>query len=341
MNMKDIARALGVSQTTVSLTLSGKADKYGISAETQARIREYVRTVGYVPDSNAAAMASGRTRGVGIIIPSDAREITEAQRAIFFGLLQALHGEGIIPLIQAIDEETCYDGIRALAGRKVEDLVVIGFTAITLCDICPDILPLIRRWHVYLVDHLFSEEPDAASPLAGAVRIGIDRERSFQAAADLLRACGHRTIGTVPAVLYFLKGLIGGPLQFITLPVDDRTEDIYKRGRRMLPAVREAMRENCTAVMLRDDMMALGLAAALREDGCRVPDDISIIGFDNIPATAYAAVPLTTVEVPAQGMLDTLCARLLHGEHGAQDCLLPGRLVKRASVGMAPVLSKI
>lgn len=341
MNMKDIARALGVSQTTVSLTLSGKADKYGISVDTQGRIREYVRTVGYVPDSNAAAMASGRTRGVGILIPSDAREITESQRVIFFGLLQALHREGIVPLIQAIDDETCYDGIRALAGRKVEDLVVIGFTAITLCENCPDILPLIRRRHVYLVDFLFSKEPEEASPLAGAVRIGIDRERSFQEAAHLLQAYGHQTIATVPTVLCFLEGLAAGPLQFLTLPINNSTEDMYQRGRLMLPAVRQAMHEGCTAVMLRDDMMALGLAAALREDGCRVPDDLSIIGFDNIPATAYATVPLTSIEVPAQGMLETLCARLLRNEEGELDCLLPGRLVERASVGMAPTLLKI
>jgi len=340
MNMKDIAKALGVSQTTVSLTLSGKADKYGISVDTQARIREYVRTVGYVPDSNAAAMASGRTRGVGILIPSDAREITESQRAIFFGLLQALHREGIIPLIQAIDEETCYDGIRALAGRKVEDLVVIGFTAITLCENCPDITPLIRRRHVYLVDFLFSEEPEEASPLAGAVRIGIDRVCSFETAAHLLQTCGHQIIATVPAVLYFLKRLVGGPLQFLTLSINDSTEDMYERGRLMLPAVRQAMRDGCTAVMLRDDMMALGLTAALREDGCAVPGDISIIGFDNIPATTYATVPLTSIEVPAQGMLEALCARLLRNEEGEQDCLLPGRLIERASVGMAPVLVK-
>ena len=340
MTMKDIARALGVSQTTVSLTLSGKADTYGISAETQARVRDYVRTVGYVPDSHAAAMASGKTRHVGILIPSDAREITESQRAIFFGLLQALHREGIVPLIQAIDEETCYGGIRGLAGQQVEDLVVIGFTAITLCEACPDILPLIRRRRVYLVDYLFSEEPDAALPLTGAVRIGIDRERSFQAATALLRELGHRTVATIPAVLYFIRGSVGESLRFLTLPVDDGVDDIYEQGRRMLPAVRRAMRDGCTAVMLRDDMMALGLIAALREDGCRVPADISVIGFDNIPATAYAAVPLTTIEVPAQEMLETLCARLLRGEDGAADCLLPGRVVQRESVGMAPVLSE-
>jgi len=335
MNMKDIARALGVSQTTVSLTLSGKADRYGIAAETQARIQEHVRAVGYVPDSNAAAMATGNTRSVGIVIPGEASELTEAQRAIFFGLLQALHREGILPLIQAIDEDTCYEGVRALAGRKAEDLVVIGFTAITLCENCPDILPLLPDGHVYLVDYLFSEE--AGSPLPGAVRIGIDRERSFGSAAALLRASGHRAIATIPGVLYFLRDAAGG-LRFHILPDDGSVEDIYERGRRMLPAVREAMRAGCTAVMLRDDMMALGLIAALREDGCQVPGELSIIGFDNIPASAYATVPLTTIEVPVQSMLDALCARLLRGEKDAADCLLPGRLVERASVGKAPVV---
>jgi LacI family transcriptional regulator len=335
MNMKEIARALGVSQTTVSLTLSGKADKYGIAAETQARVREYVRSVGYVPDSHAAAMASGKTRTVGIIIPGDAGELTESQRAIFFGLLHALHREGIVPLIQAIDEETCYAGVRLLAGQKAEELVVIGFTAITLCESCPDILPLLRDCRVYLVDYLFSD--DAECPLPGTVRIGIDRERSFGAAAALLRASGHRTIATLQSVLYFLEGRTG-ELQFHLLPDDDSVEDIYQRGRRMLPAAWEAMRAGCTAVLLRDDMMALGLIAALREDGVRVPDDLSIIGFDNIPASAYAAVPLTTIEVPAKEMLETLCARLLRGEGGEADCLLPGRLVERASVGASPVL---
>jgi LacI family transcriptional regulator len=123
-------------------------------------------------------------------------------------------------------------------------------------------------------------------------------------------------------------------MRFLTLRLDDHTDDMYERGRHMLPGVLHAMREGCTAVLLRDDMMALGLIAALQEAGYRVPADLSVIGFDNIPAAAYAAVPLTTIEVPAQGMLEALCARLIGNETGAEDCLLPGRLVERASAAV-------
>lgn len=329
MNMKDIARALGVSQTTVSLTLNDKGDRYGIAAETQGRIREYVRSVGYVPDSNAAAMASGANRHVGILIPSDSPALTEAQRAIFFGLLQTLHREGICPLIQAIDEDTCYDGVRFLAGRKVEDLVVIGFTAAALCEACTDLHPLLRRRRVYFVDYMFSATT-VASPFPTVVRIGIDRAQSFNAALGLLRAHGHRTIGAMESVLRFIDR--PEDISYLTLPVDHQEDDIFERGRRMLPEVIKAMQQGCTAVILRDDMLAFGLITALQEAKYRVPADLSIIGFDNIPASAYIAVPLTTIEVPVQGMLDALCARLIGDEKGTRDCLLPGRLIQRSSV---------
>lgn len=336
MTMKEIARALGVSQTTVSLTLSGKADRYGISANTQARVREYVRAVGYVPDADAAAMAAGNQRQVGIVIPTEAKFLTESQRSIFFNLLQLLHAENVVPLIQAIDAATCFQGLRFLAGKKVEDLVVIGFDAITLCEMCPDLLPIVRRRRLYLIDYLFVDTMPPEPVLPCTLRIGIDRFQSFASGLTLLRAQGHRVVAVPERVQYFLPHP-PADMQLSLLELGERQDDYYQWGHSLTPEVLDLRRAGSTAVMLRNDMMALGLIAGLGDAGVRVPDDFSVLGFDNIPAAAYAAVPLSSIEVPSQTMLEILVARLLQSQEGDRDCLLPGRIISRASTGPVPV----
>ncbi|HOF89155.1 MAG TPA: substrate-binding domain-containing protein, partial [Armatimonadota bacterium] len=77
------------------------------------------------------------------------------------------------------------------------------------------------------------------------------------------------------------------------------------------------------------------LIAGLRDAGLRVPDDISISGFDNLPASATCAVPLTTIAVPMPEMLDTVGQHLLSETNLDGDILIPGHIIERASVGEA------
>ncbi|MHB9025592.1 MAG: LacI family DNA-binding transcriptional regulator [Armatimonadota bacterium] len=342
MKMAEIARALGLSRTTVSLTLNGHADRYGIAEATQARILEYVDTVGYVPNYDAASLAKRKTSQVGIIIPANPQEFTEAQRAIFFGLLDYLRQQEMIALIQSVDATTCLQAFRFFAGKGVDHIVVIGFAAATYCECRRDWHRMTRHRQVYFLDYLFHhQEADSRADLP-VIRIGIDRWQAFADALNLLVQHGHQRIAVA-----------SGATPFITVPEDDAAiprifklqeatapADFFERGRLWLPEVQRLMREEgCTAALLRDDMMALGLIAGLCEAGVDVPGQFSVIGLDNIPAGAYARVPLATIEIPAAAMLAALCEHLhAQGNHVRhEDHLLPAYVIQRASLGPAPV----
>jgi LacI family transcriptional regulator len=339
--MAEIARALGLSRTTVSLTLNGKADRYGIAEATQARIQEYVEAVGYVPNYDAASLARRKTTQVGIMIPTNPQLFTEAQRAIFFGLLDQLRQQEMAPLIQSVDQATCSQAFRFFAGKGVDHIVVIGFAATAYCENQRDWHRLIKHRQVYFLDYLFQQQDH--DPLAGLpiIRIGIDRRQAFAEALRLLTRHGHTRIAVSTGVIPFITPLKDetAVLHLCEFKEASSPADFYERGRRLLHDIRRLMaEEGCTAAQLRDDMMSLGLIAALNEDGIHVPDQFSVIGLDNIPAGAYARVPLSTIEIPAGAMLTVLCERLNTPAEGLrrEDHLLPAYVIQRASVGPVP-----
>ncbi len=338
MKMKDIAKELGVSPTTISLTLNGKGDRHGIAAETQARIRAYVASVGYVPDLDAATMVSGGVRQVGVVIHRDSNFFFEAHKALFFGLLKMLQDAGIRHAIQAIDRQVVYDEIRYLVGKKIEDIIFIGFSASTLCETCRDIAPLLQKRRIYFLDYLFTGVSTPERTYPDLTRIGFDRADSFIAAMRLLYQYGHRTVAYADGVKYFLHQPLpaGTPDRLFEVHTEYMGWDsMFEAGRQLLAQVQALRARGCTAVILRDDMEAMGLMTALREQNVRIPEDFSIIGFDNIPASAHGTVPLTTIDVPVKAMLDATRVCLLDETVQPQDIVLPGMVIERASVGPA------
>ncbi len=279
--MHDVAAVAGVSHQTVSRVIN---DFDGIRPETRDRVLEAIQTLGYRRNLAARTLATSRSHAIGVLGPavSDYGPTSTVQAIEF-----AARAVGYHPLVTSTptDRRSILSSIEFLLDQAVEALVVIA--------------PHIRVLEVV-------RELDIAEPIvtlqstdSGAgTSIAIDQFEGSQLAMAHLLELGHRRIQHVAGPLEYFEAaarrhgyeasLAEAGLSPLPLFVGDWTsESGYRAAATISP--------DATAVFAANDQMALGLIHGLAERGVRVPDDISIVGFDNLPEAAHFLPGLTTV----------------------------------------------
>nr|WP_242659668.1 LacI family DNA-binding transcriptional regulator [Thermostaphylospora chromogena] len=320
--LEEVAARAGVSRSTVSRVINGEH----VSAESRQVVMHAVRELGYVPNLAARSLVTRRTGTIALAVPdapggdpwfstvirSAVRELEEAGKQVALMLAGSSAGR-----------------------RRVEQVAAAGHVDGVLLVCVADADPLPAALARTAAPVVLLGKPAGA---AGLPYVEIDNLGGAAAAVRHLLERGRRRIAT-----------IGGPTDTAA-------------GRERLAGYREAMREagspatvalgdltpasgaeamrrllaehpGLDAVFAAGDSMAIGALAALREAGRRVPDDVAVVGFDDVDAAAYTVPPLTTVHVPAaeQG---AAAARLLLDRLGGARIdprLLPARLIVRAS----------
>ena len=304
----DVARASGVSHQTVSRVLNGFE---GIRPATRERVLAAIDELGYRRNLAARALAAGRTRALGILTPSVA---DHGPTSSLLAVEAAAREHGYHPLVTAAAAD--YDATRAalefLLDQAIEALVVIVPHA--------GVLQAIRDLDI--------QEPVVALQApAGAMSdvVGVDHVRGARLATEHLIALGHRRIQHVsgPAGYFEAEARRRGVAEALDaaglerLPViegDWTAESGFAAAARLDPGV--------TAVACANDQLAIGLMAALWDAGRRVPDEVSVTGFDDLPEAAYLRPALTTVrqDFDAIGRRAVeLIARRLSDEPGAPE----------------------
>jgi LacI family transcriptional regulator len=330
VTIRDVARLAGVSVATVSRALSGRA---AVREETRSRVVEVVERLGYVPHGAARSLITRQTRTVGVLLPD-------------------LHGEFFSELIRGVDLAARRRGyhlllsgshsdraetravLRALRGR-VDGLIVMS----------PDIdAPILR-------ENLLADVPVVLLGTGGGdggrespdryQALEIDNRGGTAAMVRHLQALGHRQIAFIagPPQNHDARERLAAYQEALAAPGpvlagDFTQESGFQAGRGLLAG--GALRG---AVFAANDAMAIGCLAALREAGVRVPQDVALAGFDDIPIARYLSPPLTTVRVGIFELGATALERLLPalaGERpdGAVE-VLPATLVVRGSCGAA------
>ncbi|MDX3578761.1 LacI family DNA-binding transcriptional regulator [Streptomyces sp. FL07-04A] len=282
--MDDVAKLAGVSKQTVSRVLN---DHPAVRAETREAVRTAMRTLGYRPSSSARSLASGRTRMLGVISFDAARYgpastltaiNTAAQEAGYLVSSIALDTADRDTVVRAADRLSAEgaDGViaiapqvrlaRALAEAHLDTPLVVMDNE--LGDGTPMVTSDARTGARKATRHLLSLGHPTVRHLAGpAGWTSADRR------ADSWRA----TLEAAGAEVH--APLIG----------DWSADSGYDRGREL------AKDPDLTAVFVSNDQMALGVLRALHEAGRRVPEDVSVVGYDDIPEAAHFLPPLTTI----------------------------------------------
>ncbi|MFK0117617.1 LacI family DNA-binding transcriptional regulator [Streptomyces sp. NPDC090994] len=323
-SMADVARLAGVSSQTVSRVSNGYA---GVTEETRRAVRAAMKELGYRPNSAARALKSGEFRTIGVITFTLS---TTGNVRTLEAIAQSAAHEGYAVTLLPVAVPT-QDEVRGAFSRLEELAVdaVIVIMEVHLLDAATVTLP--PQVQVVVVDsdagdHYTVVDTDQAGGTRAAVRhlLGLGHETVWHLAGPEDSYAAQRRADAWRATLTE-AGRTPPPL----VRGDWSAQSGYRAGLEL------AAHEECTAVFVANDQMALGLLRALHESGRRVPEDVSVIGFDDIPEAGAFLPPLTTVHQDF-AEVGRLCveAALRQMREGAPErgtTLVPTRLVERAS----------
>jgi LacI family transcriptional regulator len=328
LTIKTIAKMANVSCTTVSRVLNNKSD---VKEETRELILGLIEKYHFQPNAFARGIQSNKSNCIGLIIPRELDYIltNSFYAEIIRGILKELNESGYYLLF--CNTEKMDDIVNIYKQRRVD-----GFIMIRLGIYDKDIISTLKA----------IEAPFTATTTVqgeeGMLFVDIDNYGSACLAVEHLVSLGHRNIGMIAASnsLANSKERLKAFKDTLTrhqLIYEERfaTEDDtsmkggYDAMKRILSYV-----DGPTAVFVGGDIMALGAMKAIREAGKKIPDDISIIGFDGIPESEYTDPPLTTIRQPIFGkgqMAATTLINMLEGKEDVQSVVMDVQLVVRGS----------
>jgi LacI family transcriptional regulator len=329
--IKDIALAAKVSPMTVSNVINGRPAK--ASAETVGRINAAIAELGYTPTMSARALVSNESRMVGVLIP-----FTEDQNALLLdnpfyaeivsGIETSLRAEGYYMMLSGVGPREAT--LDILSGWSMDALIVLGVYKEGLYEQLKA-----RHLPTLLIDSYIDDEH--------FYRLGIDDEQAAFEATTHLIAQGHKNIALVTGVIR-ADGVIDRRLAGYRRAL--KTAGIAYDGKLVFSgsvtfdwgaeaAGAIAANGRITAAFCTADLIAAGLLAGLHRLGKRIPDDVSVMGFDNLSISTMVYPALTTVDqgIGEKGRLaGNLIASILNKRSVPRETLTPTRIISRDSV---------
>lgn len=329
--LADVARASGVSHQTVSRVVNNHPN---VAGKTRQRVLESIGALNYRPNRAAKGLASSRSGVIGIVsfgtnYFGPGQTFTEIERAV------RARGYGLtLRNIDALTTQGLQGAIDDLASSLVDGIVVNAPTV----DLEPAQLSTLKRPRPVVM----TDVPKRA----GLPSVVLEQTEGSGLATRHLLGLGHRRIAEIRGPLSWYSaterhrawaaamrdaGLADG----LSAVGDWTAAGGYAAARALLT------REPFTGLVVANDQMALGAMRALRERGLRVPEDVSVVGFDDLPEAAFFEPPLTTVrqDFAALGRqtVDYLLTLVQHPETPHHQRTLYPQLVERLSTAQAPL----
>jgi DNA-binding LacI/PurR family transcriptional regulator len=330
ITIRDVAAAAGVSVATVSRVANGATNEYPIRPQTRERVLAAIAALGYRPNDNARGLLSKKSGLIGLVVPDISNPYyPEVSRGIED--IANAHGYKLMfcSTDRLADRASAY--IEALLFKRVDGLVIVGggdeiqLSAATVAT--------------YDTKVVFIGRPSASFSTVRIDNIGAAKD-----ATEHLLSLGHTRVGFISATASsntvperrrgYREALEARGIAFDTdLVADgDFTEaGGYAAARRLLEVPNRP-----SGIFAANDRMALGAMAAVSDLGLRVPEDVAIVGFDDVPMSGYLRPSLTTVSVAAQELGTRAMEVLLkdiNGQAALRRVRVKTRLVVRDSCG--------
>jgi DNA-binding LacI/PurR family transcriptional regulator len=326
--MADVAKLAGVSHQTVSRVINASEQ---VRPETRDRVLAAMRMLDYRPNSMARALATGRSRTLGVV---SFDTTLYGPASTLFGIHRAAHEGGYFissVSLRELDRESFLDAVERLRGQGVEGILVIA----PQTDAAHSVLQLPEDLAVVAVE---------AGPERGVPVVAVDQVAGAAEATRHLLELGHRTVWHVAGPEDWLEAqqriagwrdvLQAAAVELPPIQIGDWSpRSGYEIGQKL------ALDRHVTGVFVANDQMALGLLRAMHEAGRAVPGEVSVVGFDDVPEAAYFTPPLTTVrqdfmEVGRQGF-HLLVQEINDGARSSRRLSVPPDLVIRESTAAA------
>jgi LacI family transcriptional regulator len=329
----DVAARAGVSRTTVSFVLNDRPGA-NISPSTRERVLLAATELGYHPHAPARILAGGKSHILGFVLRQSAEQVAgdAALAETLRGLAAAARAAGFRVMVEPLDPEGgSYEAL--LRSQHVDGLVVSGprIDDDGLVRLARDGFPIVLQ---------------GSLPGLDVASVDIDNLSGARRAVEHLIGLGRRRIACItnaPLAYTAARERRDGyraALEAAGLPYDETlvAEAAFDAGSGHRAMAKLLRRGRVDAAFVASDVVAFGAIAAIREAGLRVPDDVSVVGFDDIPLAAFFDPPLTTVRLPAfdlglaagTALLDRVAGRSL-----PDRTLLPTELIVRSSTSPA------
>jgi LacI family transcriptional regulator len=335
----DVAKRAGVSRATVSYVLNGLADgRVPISAETRQRVLDAIEALGYEPDARAQALSSGNTNTIGLIIP-DLRNPHFCEYAT--GVDEAARAAGYHILLSSstLNDDFAVDIFKDLARRRIDGLIITSSFILESAEALAILarirqrgLPIVEMGEVYDVDTVFT-----------------DYRQATKEVVTYLLSLGHRRIGFVYGVGAHGLGLDRLEPYHESLSaagISVEPDLVVECGPSMEDGYHAALKlfnltPRPTVIIVINDLLAISTIRAAADLGLRVPNDVSVVSYDDIPMASYLVPRLTTVTKDAytagKKAFEILLARIQNPALPLQSSHIPAKLIIRESTGPAPV----
>lgn len=334
ITLADVARRAGLSASTVSFVLNDRPGSR-IPQETAERVRAAARELGYTPDHQARGLKTGRSATLGFI--SDEVTVTRYASGMIPGILDTAEARhhGVLMTETGHRESRVRDAVADLRSRRIDGLVVGLMQA---REIGNDLASRVDGLPTVMLNGVSSGLP-AVLP---------DEYTAGRRTVEYLLQRGHRSVAVVgrsdehadPRMSVTVKERFRGMddamreagLEFeVEVPGADWEPE---KGYLAAPTVLDV--PSVTAVVAGNDRVAIGLYQGFQEAGTSIPEDMSVISFDDEPLASYMRPGLTTTQLPyarmGQVATDLLLDRVTAGEDVPERTLVPMPLVERASV---------
>jgi LacI family transcriptional regulator len=329
MNLEQVARRAKVSTATVSRVLNNASV---VKTTTRARVMRAIEELKYHPNLHARHLAGGKSNTIGVIV-------SNMENPFFFDIYKTIesdaHANGFEVVVANTDyrSEQLVSSIRLMIGRRVAGLAAI------VSEMDPALMGELNESGIPVVFY------DVGAPRENITNVRVNYRRGVEKVIDYLHSLGHRRLGFVGhhAVLEpineRLKTVIEAAARYPSMEVRTAADTDTLEGGRLGARALLGSGYQPTAIICVNDIMAVGALRELRERGLRVPQDISVTGFDNVKLAEFCFPALTTVHIPRDRIGHLVFERLAARGDGPteHDILIDPEFVVRDSTGPAAV----
>lgn len=331
VTIKDIAKVAGVSYATVSRALSGSSD---VSADTRARILEICRDMGYTANYVARSMVMKRTKLIGLILPNIDNPFM-SELAYHMEIRAREQGYNLMLCNSSHDLTLEREAFSLLMGRQVDGIILVPST----CESYENLKPYIAKMPTVFTDEDLRDQPETY--------VAVDNYRGARMGTQYLHSLGHRRIlylgprKNSTAHELRAQGYLDACGELGMEPVlcsGSFTRSTIQAGYLLAKEIFQKPLVQ-SAVFAATDLLALGVMQAAEEARVRIPEDISLLGFDNIVYSNLPKINLTTIEQPKKTMacitVDVLLEKIGDPGAGYSHRILMPSLVERGTCARA------